>query len=57
MSRTLPELDRSVLATLHGRSLLQTSDWSTAEIDALLAVASRFEAADRAGRSTALLPD
>ena len=53
----LPALDRAQLASLHGRSLLQTSDWSTAEIDALLAVASRFEAADRAGRSLALLPD
>ncbi len=54
---TLPALDRAQLASLHGRSLLQTSDWSTAEIDALLAVASRFEAADRAGRSMALLPN
>ena len=56
-SVALPELDRACLATLHGRSLLQTSDWSTCEIDALLAVASRFEAADRTGRSLALLPD
>ena len=53
----LPALDRELVNRLHGRSLLQTSDWSTAEIDALLAVASRFEAADRAGRSPALLPD
>jgi len=58
MNRTaLPALDPGVLSRLHGRSLLLTSDWSTAEIDALLAVASRFESADRAGRSTALLPD
>jgi knotted carbamoyltransferase YgeW len=54
---TLPVLDSAVLSSLHGKSLLQTSDWSTAEIDALLAVASRFEAADRAGKSAALLPD
>jgi knotted carbamoyltransferase YgeW len=53
----LPVLDPAVLSSLHGKSLLQTSDWSTAEIDALLAVASRFEAADRAGKSAALLPD
>jgi len=54
---TLPALDPKVLGALHGRSLLVTREWSASEIDALLAVASRFEAADRAGRSTALLPD
>ena len=54
---TLPQLDRNVLAGLQGKSLMLTRDWSRAEIDALLAVASRFEAADRAGRSTAFLPD
>lgn len=53
----LPALDPSVVRGLFGRSLMVTRDWSTAEIDALLAVASRFEAADRAGRSTALFPD
>lgn len=54
---TLPALDPKVLAALHGRSLLVTRDWSAPEIDALLAVASRFEAADRAGRATDLLPN
>lgn len=54
---TLPNLDRNVLSGLLGKSLMLTSDWSRAEIDALLAVASRFEAADRAGKSTAFLPD
>lgn len=53
----LPALDPKVLAALHGRSLLVTRDWSAAEIGTLLAVASRFEAADRAGRATSLLPD
>ena len=48
---------RNTLACLMGKSLMLTSDWSRAEIDALLAVASRFEAADRAGKSTAFLPD
>jgi knotted carbamoyltransferase YgeW len=52
-----PPLDAAVLQRLYGRSLLLTRDWSREEIDALLAVAARFEAADRAGRSTALLPD
>jgi knotted carbamoyltransferase YgeW len=53
----LPNLDSATLKSLYGRSLLLTRDWNSAELDALLAVASRFEAADRAGRSTALLPD
>lgn len=57
MNATLPALDPKTVDALFGRSLLLTRDWSTAEIDALLAVASRFEAADRSGRSTALLPD
>ena len=53
----VPSLDAAVLQRLSGRSLMLTRDWSTAELDALLAVASRFEAAVPAGRSTALLPD
>ncbi len=53
----LPALDGDVLHALHGRSLLLTSDWSTPEIDTLLAVAARFEAIDRAHRSAAFLPD
>lgn len=56
-SSAAPSLDHTVLDTLFGRSLLLTRDWSSPELDALLAVASRFEAADRGGRSTALLPD
>ena len=56
-SVAVPALDVAVLRRLVGRSLLRTSEWSRPEIDTLLAVASRLEAADRAGRSTALLPD
>ncbi|MEQ1831871.1 MAG: knotted carbamoyltransferase YgeW [Candidatus Eisenbacteria bacterium] len=56
-SLAAPSLDATVLRQLFGKSLMLTRDWSRAEIDTLLAVASRFEAADRAGRSTALLPD
>ena len=37
------------LHALYGRSLLTTHDWSTDDLDALLAVASRLEALDRAG--------
>lgn len=49
--------DDTALRPLLGRSLLLTDDWSTPELEALLAVAERLEALDRAGRSTALLPD
>ncbi len=56
-SVTLPRLDSELLHALHGRSLLTTREWSAGELDALCAVAARFEAADRAGRSTAFLPD
>ncbi|HNJ96795.1 MAG TPA: hypothetical protein PLV13_01620 [Ilumatobacteraceae bacterium] len=52
-----PFADPAVLATLYGRSLLTTHDWTTPELDALLAVATALEHRDRAGRSTALLPD
>jgi knotted carbamoyltransferase YgeW len=54
---TLPALSRETLASLHGKSLLLTTDWSTRELEATLAVARHLEAADRAGRSTALFPD
>ena len=37
------------LHALYGRSLLTTHDWSTDDLDALLAAASRLEALDRAG--------
>ena len=48
-------LDDSVLGPLHGRSLLLTQDWPTRDLDALLALAARFEALDRGGRRAALL--
>jgi knotted carbamoyltransferase YgeW len=51
-----PTADASAVASLHGRSLLLTQDWSTRELDALLAVAARLEDLDRAGRREALLP-
>jgi knotted carbamoyltransferase YgeW len=50
-------LDAASLVALHGRSLLLTQDWSTRDLDALLALASRLEALDRAGKRAALLPD
>ncbi len=50
-------VDLDVLASLHGRSMLLTRDWSRAELDALAALATRFERLDRAGRCPALLPN
>ena len=49
--------DTATLASLHGRSMLLTTDWSVPQIEALLDVARRFEELDRAGRLPALLPD
>lgn len=48
--------DADILARLHGRSLLSTDDYATEELEALLAVAARFAALDRAGRKAPLLP-
>ena len=42
-------LDPARLQALHGRSLLTTHDWSTDDLDTLLAVAARLEALDRSG--------
>jgi knotted carbamoyltransferase YgeW len=41
--------DSARLHALYGRSLLTTHDWSTDDLDTLLAVAARLEALDRAG--------
>jgi knotted carbamoyltransferase YgeW len=45
------------LESLAGRSLLVTQDWSTPELEALLALAERLERIDRSGRKTPLFPD
>ena len=42
-------LDRDLTGALFGRSLLTTHEWSVADLEALLAVATRFEQIDRAG--------
>jgi knotted carbamoyltransferase YgeW len=46
----------TTLASLTGRSLLLTQDWSQPELEALLAVATRFYELDRAGVRTPLCP-
>jgi len=50
-------LNGEALRALVGRSLLTTADFDDAELDALLGVARRFEALDRAGVKTDLLPN
>ena len=50
-------LDRDLTGALFGRSLLTTHEWSVADLEALLAVATRFELIDRAGGRAHLLPD
>jgi knotted carbamoyltransferase YgeW len=49
-------LDRETLGRLVGRSLLTTDDFDDRELDALLAVAARLAARDRAGTTTPLFP-
>jgi knotted carbamoyltransferase YgeW len=55
MSAITPPID--TVRALHGRSLLSTRDWSAAELEALLGIAARLEAADRAGRPLDWLPN
>jgi knotted carbamoyltransferase YgeW len=50
------KVDASVLPRLLGRSLLLTDDYDDVELHALLAVAARLAALDRAGTKTPLLP-
>ncbi|HCF56667.1 MAG TPA: knotted carbamoyltransferase YgeW [Myxococcales bacterium] len=52
-----PRFDKKVLKSLYGKSLLLTTDWNTAEIEALLTVADRFAALDRKNKLKALLPN
>ncbi len=46
--------DRDVLRSLYGKSLLLTSDWTTPEIECLLAVAQRLERLDQLVLTTSL---
>ena len=52
----LARLDAAVLDALHGRSMLLTQDWTTAEIDTLCALAETLQALDRRGLVPALFP-
>jgi knotted carbamoyltransferase YgeW len=54
-SVALPPLDAATVEALVGRTMYSTTDWSGAELDALLSVAEAFEALDRAGRKAELL--
>ncbi|HSP34407.1 MAG TPA: knotted carbamoyltransferase YgeW [Thermoanaerobaculia bacterium] len=53
----LESLDDEVLATLRGRSMLLTSEWTRDEIDGVCNVAAAFEQLDRRGIPIRLLPD
>ena len=53
----LAALDEESLAALYGRSMLLTSEWSTGELETLLALAETFAALDAAGIATPLLPE
>jgi len=52
-----PVPDRAALEALFGRSLLLTRDWTTPELEILMAVIGRFAGLDYAGKSTALFKD
>jgi knotted carbamoyltransferase YgeW len=49
-------LEPEILDALHGRSMLRTQDWTTAEIDTLCALAETLQSLDRRGRVPALFP-
>ncbi len=52
----LARLDAASLGALHGRSMLQTQDWTTPEIETLCSLAETLQALDRVGRVPALFP-
>ena len=49
-------LDAATLASLHGRSMLVTQDWTTTEIETLCSLAETLQGLDRQGRVPALFP-
>ncbi len=57
VSSAPPVPGRAALAALFGRSLLLTRDWTTPELETLMAVIQRFAALDFAGKTTALFRD
>ncbi|MCZ7650395.1 MAG: hypothetical protein M5U13_04200 [Thermoanaerobaculia bacterium] len=56
LTARLDRLAAADLGALHGRSLLATQDWSTAEIELLCQTAELLELLDRAGVPTRLFP-
>ena len=57
VSSAPPVPDRAALEALFGRSMLLTRDWTTPELEVLMAVIQRFAALDFAGKPTALFQD
>ncbi|MCZ6727720.1 MAG: hypothetical protein O7A98_10270, partial [Acidobacteria bacterium] len=54
---SVEKLASANLAGLRGRSLLLTSEWSSADLETLLDVAEAFQALDQAGIATPLFPN
>ncbi len=57
LQRLLGHLGDADLDALLGRSMLLTTDWSTAELDAVLTLVDTFQALDDAGIRTPLCPE
>ena len=56
-AKSAVKFDKKVLKSLYGKCLLLTTDWTTAEIEALLTVADKFQELDRKGKLKPLLPN
>ncbi len=54
---SVEKLGAAGMATLRGRSMLLTSEWSSADIESLLDVAEALQALDQAGVATPLFPN
>lgn len=50
-------IDEGAVASLYGKSLLLTSEWSTEQIEALCGLAERLQELDRRGRLPPLCPE
>lgn len=53
---SLAHLDDAALDALHGRSMLETQDWTTPEIETLCTLAEVLQGLDRQGRVPGLFP-
>ena len=56
LGRRIAQLDDETLDSLHGRSMLLTQEWSTAEIDTLCTLAEALQLLDQDARPPCLFP-